>query len=173
MLRIFENPFRLALTSAGHCSQTTCSYCDKRGGHKYEPDSAFDNEDPAGIGAEVTVKALGYPQTHDGCIPVVVGDAKPMEDALHFTGSPFKLKRISDLSEASDERDCIELLDMGILGSRGWIPGEVSAACGEAAFRYVTTAIELSMQGKAVGVATAPINKEALHLAGHMYSGHT
>ena len=49
----------------------------------------------------------------------------------------------------------------------------MSAQCGEATFCYVTHAIGLCMQGKAAGVATAPLNKEAMHLTGHMYSGHT
>jgi 4-hydroxythreonine-4-phosphate dehydrogenase len=40
-------------------------------------------------------------------------------------------------------------------------------------FRYIVTAAELCMSGKVGGMATAPINKEALNRGGHHYPGHT
>lgn len=129
--------------------------------------------DPAGIGPEVVVKALSHPETRVGCRPVVVGDAAPIRDALAFTASSLQLKTIAFPEEASGDENAIELIDLNKLGKEPFAPGKVSALCGEAAFSYVTYAIDLCMQGRAVGVATAPINKEAMHLAGHMYSGHT
>ena len=129
--------------------------------------------DPAGIGPEVVVKALSHPETREGCLPVVVGDAAPIRDAISFTGSRLRLKTVSAPEEAKGGRDTIELIDLNMLGGKPYAPGKVSALCGEAAFTYVTRAIEMCMQGRAVGVATAPLNKEAMHLAGHMYSGHT
>ncbi len=53
------------------------------------------------------------------------------------------------------------------------VPGRVSAACGEAAFRYCTAAIDAATAGGVQGVVTGPINKEALQAAGHRYPGHT
>ena len=129
--------------------------------------------DPAGIGPEVTVKALCHHETREGCVPVVIGDREPVEKAMALTHSPLKLRVIGDIGAARGDSDALELLDIHALGCQSYEMGKVSALCGEAAFRYVTKAIELSMAGKAAGVATAPINKEALHLAGHMYSGHT
>ena len=129
--------------------------------------------DPAGIGAEVTVKALAHPETREGCLPVVVGDAAPIRDALRFTSSALKLRIIGAPEDARGEDGTLELIDLGKLGGQPYEPGKVSALCGEAAFSYVTYAIDRCMKGKAMGVATAPLNKEAMHLAGHMYSGHT
>ena len=129
--------------------------------------------DPAGIGPEITVKALCHHETREGCVPVVIGDREPVEKAMALTHSPLKLRVIGDIGAARGDSDALELLDIHALGGQSYEMGKVSALCGEAAFRYVTKAIELSMAGKAAGVATAPINKEALHLAGHMYSGHT
>ncbi|MBQ3082813.1 MAG: 4-hydroxythreonine-4-phosphate dehydrogenase PdxA, partial [Alistipes sp.] len=34
-------------------------------------------------------------------------------------------------------------------------------------------AIELAMKGEVDGTVTAPLNKEALHVAGHNFAGHT
>ena len=129
--------------------------------------------DPAGIGPETTVKALAHPETHRGCTPVVVGDRKPLEEVLGFTHSGLKLRIVASPQQAKGEAGIIELFDIRALEGKAYEPGHLSADCGEAAFRYVTKAIELSLQGMAAGVVTAPINKEALHLAGHRYSGHT
>lgn len=51
--------------------------------------------------------------------------------------------------------------------------GQVSAAAGDAAFRYVRKVIELAMDGKVDATVTNPLNKEAMNLAGHHFSGHT
>ncbi len=50
---------------------------------------------------------------------------------------------------------------------------KVQKRCGEASFQYVTTGISLAMEQKLHAVITGPINKEAINLAGHHYSGHT
>jgi 4-hydroxythreonine-4-phosphate dehydrogenase len=51
--------------------------------------------------------------------------------------------------------------------------GELDARAGEAAFRYVEKATELACEDRVAAIATAPLNKEAMHLAGHKYPGHT
>ena len=51
--------------------------------------------------------------------------------------------------------------------------GVLSPRCGEASFQYIRTAVAWAQAGRAVGVVTAPINKEALNAAGHHYDGHT
>jgi 4-phospho-D-threonate 3-dehydrogenase / 4-phospho-D-erythronate 3-dehydrogenase len=51
--------------------------------------------------------------------------------------------------------------------------GRVSASAGEAAFRYLERAVALATSGDIDAICTAPLNKEALHAAGHLYPGHT
>jgi 4-hydroxythreonine-4-phosphate dehydrogenase len=51
--------------------------------------------------------------------------------------------------------------------------GKVSAEAGEGAYRYIRRAVELATSGAVQAICTAPLNKEALHLAGHRYPGHT
>ncbi len=129
--------------------------------------------DPAGIGAEITVKALNDPRVYEECIPFVVGDYEAMRDALSFCNSSLKLRKVTDPSECLGEYGTIDLLDMGFLKKDGWEYKKPSAICGEASFQYVLKAIELAMDKKIGAVITAPINKEAIHMAGHNYSGHT
>jgi 4-hydroxythreonine-4-phosphate dehydrogenase len=49
----------------------------------------------------------------------------------------------------------------------------VSPAGGEAAYRFIECAAKLAMDGAADAICTAPLNKEALHAAGHIFPGHT
>jgi 4-phospho-D-threonate 3-dehydrogenase / 4-phospho-D-erythronate 3-dehydrogenase len=51
--------------------------------------------------------------------------------------------------------------------------GHPSAQGGEMAVRCIQTAVRFAQAGKVSGIVTAPINKEAIHLAGHHYPGHT
>jgi 4-hydroxythreonine-4-phosphate dehydrogenase len=51
--------------------------------------------------------------------------------------------------------------------------GVLDARAGDAAFRYLQRATELANAGRVGAIATAPLNKEAMHLAGHKYPGHT
>ncbi|MGH7056444.1 MAG: 4-hydroxythreonine-4-phosphate dehydrogenase PdxA, partial [Acetobacteraceae bacterium] len=51
--------------------------------------------------------------------------------------------------------------------------GELSARAGEAAYRAIESAVHLAVAGAVAAICTAPINKEALNLAGHHYAGHT
>ena len=44
--------------------------------------------DPAGNGPEITVKALAHAEVYDSCRPIVVGDAKIIEQAARFVGRP-------------------------------------------------------------------------------------
>jgi 4-hydroxythreonine-4-phosphate dehydrogenase len=49
----------------------------------------------------------------------------------------------------------------------------VSAEGGEQAYQAVAIATRLALQGTVAAIVTAPLNKEALHLAGHDFPGHT
>ena len=51
--------------------------------------------------------------------------------------------------------------------------GKLSALAGRGAVEYVLAAVELAKAGKVAGIVTAPLNKEAIHLAGYTYPGHT
>ena len=51
--------------------------------------------------------------------------------------------------------------------------GKVSPDAGRASIAYVLRAIDLALGGEVAGIVTAPINKEAMNLAGYRYAGHT
>lgn len=129
--------------------------------------------DAAGIGAEITVKALANPQIYETAIPVVYGDLAPLEDALRFTGSTLRLRAIHSWEEARGQCGEIEVMDMDLLHAGDWEYKKNQARSGDASFQYVVRAIQDAMAGRCDAVVTGPISKEAIHMAGHNYSGHT
>ncbi|WP_134702616.1 4-hydroxythreonine-4-phosphate dehydrogenase PdxA [Ammoniphilus sp. YIM 78166] len=128
--------------------------------------------DGAGVGPEIIMKALGDPQIYDRCSPFVIGDAKILRRAGNLVGGGLNIRSIQDLSEAEFAYGTVDCLDLDLLPAD--LPfGQVSAEAGNAAFRYLETAIQLANAGKMDAICTAPLNKEALHKGGHMYPGHT
>lgn len=130
--------------------------------------------DPAGIGAEITVKALSDPEVYARCRPLVVGDAGVLTGVLPLVSAGgISIRPVAYVSEARYEYGTIDVLDMHAVDFDALPAGQVSAEAGEAAFRYVERAILLALSGEADAVVTNPLNKEALHLAGHNFAGHT
>ena len=131
--------------------------------------------DPAGIGPEITVKALSDSALYRTCCPLVIGDAPVMEEAVRIVGAEGRIsvRPIKVAAEAAYRYGAIDVLDQGATDAGRLRRGEVSAMAGEAAFRYVREAIGLALRREADATVTNPLNKEALHLAGHRYAGHT
>lgn len=130
--------------------------------------------DAAGVGAEITVKALAQKEVYEECIPVVYGDFAPIQDALRFTGhKELRIRCIKTPEEAIGAYGTIELIDFGLLKMGDWEYKKNQASSGEASFQYVVQAIRDAMEGLCSAVVTGPISKEAIHMAGHNYSGHT
>ena len=53
------------------------------------------------------------------------------------------------------------------------VDGQISPAGGEAAYQYIVKAVEVALAGQIAVIVTAPLNKAALHAAGHHFDGHT
>ncbi|MCI8342315.1 MAG: 4-hydroxythreonine-4-phosphate dehydrogenase PdxA [Firmicutes bacterium] len=131
--------------------------------------------DPAGCGPEITVKALMKKEIYEQCRPVVVGDAKMFEDSIRIlgVGDSFKINKISNIDEAKFDFGTIDVYHMDLVDMSKFQYGRVDAMCGEAAFQCVKKVIELALENKIDATITNALNKEAINLAGHHYSGHT
>ncbi len=129
--------------------------------------------DPAGVGPEVTVKALPDELALDRSRPVVFGDARVVADAAGRWLDGWTARAISDPKEASPEQSVIDVLDLKNCNPAEFNLGEVAAYTGEAAYSAVVTAAEMAKEGRIDAIVTAPLNKEAMHLAGHKFDGHT
>ena len=129
--------------------------------------------DPAGIGPEICARALSHEQTYTQCRPIIVGDAKIMQLAVDLLHLPLRVNAVTDVKDACFTHGTVDVFDLDIIDLSTFRFGEVQRQCGDAAFRYVRCAIDLAMAKKVDGTCTAQINKEAIHLAGHNYDGHT
>jgi 4-hydroxythreonine-4-phosphate dehydrogenase len=118
--------------------------------------------DPAGIGAEVTLKALARPQP-PGAEITLVGCRQWLEEVF------IQLKR----QGAGPIADPAELQIEHIPLAQAVRLGHSDAAAGAASFRWLTRATELLLEGAADALVTAPIAKASWHLAGHDYPGQT
>lgn len=129
--------------------------------------------DPAGIGPEVIVKALQHAEIYQICRPCVIGDASVFQTAAALLGGDAKIRAVCDISSAQFQQGIIDVLDQKSVPPGSLEYGKVSANAGKAAFQAVEEAIRLAIKGEVDGTVTAPINKEAINLAGFHFSGHT
>jgi 4-hydroxythreonine-4-phosphate dehydrogenase len=128
--------------------------------------------DPAGVGPEVVMKALARPDAYAFCRPLVIGDAKQLERARALLKSTLAIVSIPDPGKAKYARGTVDVIDVARVPAD--LPyGKVSAAAGEAAYRYIERAVTLAMERSIDAICTAPINKEAMNAAGHKFPGHT
>lgn len=124
--------------------------------------------DPAGIGPEIIAKACARlkPRFDSGELSLrIVGSALAMQPyericgkipAAVATGEPQPLA----FDDVNSDNASVET-------------GVVSAAAGKLAYLAIEKAVRLAEMGEVAGIVTAPLNKEALNLAGYAYSGHT
>lgn len=130
--------------------------------------------DPAGIGPEITVKALASQQIYKKCRPLVVGDASVLKNAAKMVGmTQIQINAIEKPADGQYVPGCIDVIDMKCVDADSLPIGKVSAQAGEAAFQYVKKVIELAMEKEVDATVTNALNKEAINLAGRHYSGHT
>ena len=122
------------------------------------PRVAITMGDPAGVGPELCLRLLRDPRVLAVCEPFVIGDLNHLARVAAHLGWPAPdTQFVRDLGNIQADIE----------------PGKVSAACGQAAYEYVTFAIDEALAGRVDAVATGPINKEALHAAGVPFPGHT
>lgn len=139
-----------------------------------KPILAITMGDPAGIGPEIIVKAMLEPKIYNICKPLVIADPMVIQHAItKIVKADCLLKEIHSPEKTSGEYGTIEVLPLENMNLEGFTSGKLDANCGNAAFQSVKKAIELALAGKVDGTVTAPLNKEAMHLAGHHYDGHT
>ncbi|MDA0273178.1 MAG: 4-hydroxythreonine-4-phosphate dehydrogenase PdxA, partial [Proteobacteria bacterium] len=128
--------------------------------------------DPAGVGAEIVVKA--YHRLNSGSATTfVIGSADCLRQAMLQTGCQHQIIVIASPEAVRDLPETLQVLEPVSFDASSLVMGQVAASCGEAAVRYFETAVTLCLDGRVQGVVTCPINKEAVHAAGfHGDIGH-
>ena len=131
--------------------------------------------DPAGVGPEVCLQLLANEAVREFARVVVFGDAGILRDCARQSGlpEPACVLQEGEWGKVYTTLEEPAVLDLPGFDETGFVPGVVSARTGAAGYRYVMKSIEIALAGQIAGVATAPLNKEALRAAGILYPGHT
>lgn len=132
--------------------------------------------DPAGIGPEVSLKAVTSPEVQEVCTPVLIGDAAYLAHWARI----FGLTRGFEICNAGESLSASLIADLStpLIYNLNNIPGSIEmgreqAACGRAAAQFIETAVHLCQSGELDAMTTAPISKSSLHLGGYPFPGHT
>lgn len=129
--------------------------------------------DPAGIGPEVIAKALAGAKVRRLCRPLVIGSFPVMQQTVKRLKLKMDVIRVEGheaVSPRSNQLAVMDPLDRPL----GRFPRGVAAAeTGAASVLFIEKAVELAQLGCIDGIVTAPINKEAINMAGCHFPGHT
>ncbi|RFB81597.1 4-hydroxythreonine-4-phosphate dehydrogenase PdxA [Methylovirgula sp. 4M-Z18] len=130
---------------------------------------AISSGDPTGIGPEIVAKCFAEAEPPQA---FVIGDPARLQRAAALTGADV---RIVPLAQPQDFRYVPGTMPVLACGAPvdGLPFGILDARAGRAAYDYVQKGIDFTLAGAVRGLVTAPINKEAMSLAGLKYPGHT
>lgn len=126
--------------------------------------------DPAGIGPEITLKALTSNYEFKSNY-VIYGSYNVLEYYRNLLSLKTPLNKISQMSDY--RKGAINIINVEDINMGDFEIGKVSSKCGDAAFKYISAAIKDAIERNIKAVVTGPINKEALQLSGHKFEGHT
>ncbi|KAF5088748.1 4-hydroxythreonine-4-phosphate dehydrogenase PdxA [Acetobacterium wieringae] len=129
--------------------------------------------DAAGIGPEITVKALANKAVNEMAHLVVVGDGQVLKQALRYSQVELTINCINEPREGNFFPGVLNLIDLGNIELSQLKLGAVQAMTGKAAYEYIEVATRLCLAKKAQVLVTTAINKESLQAAKVPYIGHT
>jgi 4-hydroxythreonine-4-phosphate dehydrogenase len=125
------------------------------------PRIAISSGDPAGVGAEIALKALEDQSVSALAQWLLIADSAVLSAAQRVSGIDPRTLPCS-------------LIETGSLAADHKVEfGQLRAEYGLAAVAYVRRAVELCMNGEADAMVTGPLNKEAVTLSGQAFCGHT
>jgi len=126
--------------------------------------------DPCGIGPEIVAKLY----TDVASLPptLVLGDEGMIQRAIRLLTLPLTVRVIDSPEDFQSMPGTVNVISLSHLPED--IPfGQLDARAGKAAYDYIRAGIDLALQKRIRAIVTAPINKEALRMAGFHYPGHT
>jgi len=125
---------------------------------RQNPPIAITAGDVAGVGPELAIHCATRPEVKGRCHPILYGPQPVLARIAEYRGV--------DLAEVS-------VADIGSIDANQVTAGQFDAATGQASFDAVEAAIADAVAGKVAAIVTGPIQKEAWHLAGIPFPGHT
>ena len=129
--------------------------------------------DPAGIGPEVIAKALALAKVRRLCRPIVIGSFPVMQQAVKSLKLKMNVIRVEGHDPKPPRLSDLAVLDPLDRPLGRFSRGVAAVETGAASVLFIEKAVELAQLGCIDGIVTAPINKEAINMAGCHFPGHT
>jgi len=129
--------------------------------------------DPVGVGPEIIPKALSDPRVLRCCRPVIYGDATRLMAGAASAGVRLRISEMSSINDFRVGHDAIPVINPAAIETKGLEWGKPTPASGMAMATYLGAVIDDAIAGRVAAIATGPINKLALKMAGIHFSGHT
>ncbi|MBE5847800.1 MAG: 4-hydroxythreonine-4-phosphate dehydrogenase PdxA [Lachnospiraceae bacterium] len=139
----------------------------------YRPVTAITMGDPAGIGPETVIGTMLSEEIHAVCKPFVIGSIAVLQRAAAILKKDVSFHKIEVPEEAMYRPGTIDVMETGAYDTDSLEWGKVQKLAGQMAYDFIIKSIELGKNRKIDGVSTAPINKQAIKLAGIKEPGHT
>ena len=140
---------------------------------KYRPLVGITMGDPVGIGPEIACRALERSRLFEAMRPLVIGDARILEKAVTAAGADVRISVVSTPDEGAYAPGAIDVLDISDLDPKTVEWGRSTPTTGQAMIDYINRAVDLALEGRVDAIATGPVNKAAMKLAGSRFHGHT
>ncbi|KIL35476.1 hypothetical protein SD71_13210 [Cohnella kolymensis] len=128
--------------------------------------------DPAGIGPEISLKALSESNIYEVCRPIVIGDAKVLEWYINNFGLSLRLNIINDVCDASFTNGTVDVIHVDNVDMNLLRIGEIDAMNGLAMLEYTDRAVALALEDQVHAVIGGPHTKKAVELAGTQFDGY-
>lgn len=125
--------------------------------------------DASGVGPEILLRSF-----LEGSLPVrtiVFGDHSILKEGAERLGIEVPIHCLASLDDTKEDE--LNLWDCGCLTASDLTPGVLSEPAGDAAFQYVSLAIQAALRGDVAAVVTLPMNKEATQRTHPTFTGHT
>lgn len=129
--------------------------------------------DPVGIGPEIIVSALDDPFVYTVCRPLVLGDEGVMKRAIDLKSARMNIHTTDTPAGGGYCHGTMDLVPLSRLDAATLLAGHPTPGTGRAMIDYITTGVDLAMDGKIQAIATCPITKTAMKLARSKFHGHT
>ncbi len=129
--------------------------------------------DPAGIGPEVVIKAIGSKEVRRACYPLVFGSHPVILQAAGRFSKGTSVRRVLRVQEIKDPSNCVNVLHCTDLDHRAVRTGKINHVSGKMAADSVFCATQSALSDQIHAMVTAPLSKKGLQLAGYGFPGHT
>ncbi len=138
-----------------------------------KPIIAITMGDAGGIGPEISLLAAADTEVRDVCRPVIIGSENIIRKASAVLDNGIKIIAYSSIHDFDPDADAVAVLDDFDLDERYFAAGETNAATGQAAVHYMDVAADICMSRHVDAIASAPLNKHGMELAGYRFAGAT